>query len=112
MSAPNRKAQLQALLADDPHDSFLQYAFAMEHESEGDTAGAIVQLQKLLHDNPEYVPGFLQVGQLLIKADRLDEAKEQLRMGMQAAFKQADHHAYGEMEGILAGIDGSHHAPS
>ena len=104
MSAPNRKAQLEALLVDDPHDPFLRYAFAMEHESEGDTAGAIVQLEKLLHDSPEYVPGFLQVGQLLIKADRLNEAKEQLRMGMQTAFKQADHHAYQEMEGILAGI--------
>jgi len=104
MSATNRKAQLQALLADDPHDPFLRYAFAMEHESEGDTTGAIVQLETLLKDSPEYVPGFLQVGQLLIKADRLDEAKEMLTMGMQVAFKQADHHAYQEMEGILAGI--------
>jgi cytochrome c-type biogenesis protein CcmH/NrfG len=104
MSVPNRKVQLEALLLDDPHDPFLRYALAMEHESEGDTAGAIVQLEKLLKENPEYVPGFLQVGQLLIKADRLDEAKEQLRMGMQTAFKQADHHAYQEMEGILASI--------
>ena len=104
MSAPQRKIQLQALLAEDPHDPFLRYAYAMEHESEGDTSGAIVQLQTLLRDSPEYVPGFLQVGQLLIKMDRLDEAKEMLRMGMQTAFKQADHHAYEEMEGILASI--------
>lgn len=104
MTAPSRKSQLETLLQDDPHDPFLQYGLAMEMEGEGDTAGAITQLQSLLNDSPEYVPGFLQVGQLLIKADRTDEAREMLRMGMQAAFKQADHHAYEELEGLLAAL--------
>ncbi|MBL8822657.1 MAG: tetratricopeptide repeat protein [Planctomycetia bacterium] len=104
MSNSSRLSQLQSLLADEPNDPFLGYALAMEMESAGDTTGAIEQLQSLLLANPEYVPGFLQVGQLLIKADRLDEAKAMLTMGMQTAFKQADHHAYQEMEGILAGI--------
>ena len=104
MTAASRKNQLQVLLAEDPHDPFLRYGLAMELEGEGDTAGAIVQLQGLLKDSPEYVPGFLQVGQLLIKVERLDEAREALRMGMQTAFKQADHHAYEEMEGLLASL--------
>ena len=104
MSVSSRKNQLQALLADDPLDPFLRYGLAMELEGEGDTAGAIVQLQALLNDSQEYVPGFLQVGQLLIKAARLDEAREALRMGMQTAFKQADHHAYEEMEGLLTSL--------
>lgn len=104
MTTTTRKNQLEALLADEPHDPFLRYGLAMELESEGDTTGAIAQLETLLKDSPEYVPGFLQVGQLLIKVGRMDEAKEALRMGMQTAFKQADHHAYEEMEGLLASI--------
>lgn len=104
MTNTSRLSQLQSMLAEDPNDSFLRYALAMELESAADTTGAIEQLQLLLQANPEYVPGFLQAGQLLIKAGRLDEAKAMLTMGMQTAFKQADHHAYQEMEGILAGI--------
>lgn len=105
MTTVSRKQQLQTMLEDDPHDPFLRYALAMEIVAEGDTSGAIVQLKQLLAHSPEYVPGFLQVGQLLIKENRLDEARHMLKMGMQTAFKQADHHAYEEMEGILASIE-------
>ncbi len=100
----SRKEQLLRLMADDPQDPFLRYGYAKELEAEGDLAGAIDQLHQVLKDSPEYVPGFLQVGQLLIQADRVEEAKEMLKMGMQTAFKQADHHAYSEMEGFLASI--------
>lgn len=105
MTAFSRKNQLQELLKQDPEDTFLSYALAMELESEGDTTGAIAQLQTLLTHSPEYVPGFLQLGQLQISTGLLEEAKVTLQMGMQTAFKQADHHAYQEMEGILAGIN-------
>ncbi len=101
----SRKEQLLSMLEDDPHDPFLRYGFAKELEAEGNLTGAIDQLHLLLKDSPEYVPGFLQVGQLLIQAERLEEAKTMLTMGMQTAFKQADHHAYQEMEGILASIE-------
>lgn len=104
MTGTSRKEQLQTLLRDDPYDPFLRYGLALELESEGDSAGAITELQALLRDSPEYVPGFLQAGQLLIKAERLEEARDALRMGMQTAFKQADHHAYEEMEGLLSSI--------
>jgi predicted Zn-dependent protease len=105
MTSGSRKEQLEALLVDDPHDPFLRYALAMELEATGDTNGAIVQLQNMLLDSPEYVPGYLQVGQLLIKSNRVPEAQEMLKVGMQTAFKQADHHSYQEMEGILASVN-------
>ena len=46
--------------------------------------------------------GVAGIGRLTL--ERLHEAKEMLSMGMQVAFKVADHHAYGEMEGILQSI--------
>jgi thioredoxin-like negative regulator of GroEL len=101
----SRKDQIAEMLQSDPHDPFLRYGLAKELEAEGDVSGAILQLQQLLQDSPEYVPAFLQVGQLLIRAERIDEAKAALQMGMQTAFKQADHHAYGEMEGFLQSIE-------
>lgn len=104
MATTSRREQLEALLAADPQDPFLRYGLAMEYESDGDTAGAVEQLETLIRDFPEYVPAFLQIGQLLIKVGRIDEAKGMLSMGMQTSFKVADHHAYSEMEGILASI--------
>jgi cytochrome c-type biogenesis protein CcmH/NrfG len=99
-----RRQQLEALLAADPTDPFVLYGLAMEDEADGDTAGAVDRLQRLIDDFPEYVPAFLQVGQMLIKQERLREAKDYLKMGMDVAMKVANHHAYGEMEGILQSI--------
>lgn len=105
MASSPRQQQLEALLVDDPHDPFLRYGLAMEYEAAGDTSGAIDQLRQLLQHSPEYVPGYLQAGQLFAKAGQTEEAKAAFQMGMQTAFKQADHHAYEEMEGMLAGLE-------
>jgi predicted Zn-dependent protease len=104
MATTSRREQLEALLATDPQDPFLRYGLALEYESEGDTAGAVDQLLALIQDFPEYVPAFLQVGQLLIKLERIDEAKSMLSMGIQTAEKVGDPHAYSEMEGLLDSI--------
>jgi tetratricopeptide (TPR) repeat protein len=104
MSQLNRRAQLEALLKDDPNDPFLRYALALELESAGEVDSAISHLRELIHDFPEYVPAFLQVGQLLAKAGNNPEAKDYLQQGMLVAFKVADHHAYSEMEQLLASL--------
>jgi predicted Zn-dependent protease len=99
-----RRQQLEAMFAADPADPFVHYGLAMEDEADGDTAGAVDRLMRLIAEFPEYVPAFLQVGQFLIKLERTNEAKDYLKMGMDVAMKVADHHAYGEMEGILQSI--------
>jgi predicted Zn-dependent protease len=104
MSPSSRRQQLEALLNDDPKDPFLRYALAMELESAGEVEAAIAHLQAMIRDFPEYVPAFLQVGQLLAKVERSEEAKNYLRQGLQAASKVADHHAYSEMEALLTSL--------
>lgn len=104
MNISTRREQLEALLKDDPNDPFLRYALALELESAGEVDEAIAHLQAMIRDFPEYVPAFLQVGQLLAKAEKNEEAKEYLHQGMHVAFKVADHHAYSEMEALLASL--------
>jgi len=99
-----RRQQLEAILAADPDDPFVHYGLALEDEADGHTDRAAERLRELIDRFPEYVPAFLQVGQLLIKLGRDQEATDYLKMGMQVAFKVADHHAYEEMEGILANM--------
>jgi hypothetical protein len=54
---------------------------------------------------PEYVPAYLQAGQLLARLDREEEARTVFRNGIAVAQKQGDQHAAGEMETFLSTLD-------
>ncbi|WP_029630604.1 tetratricopeptide repeat protein [Zavarzinella formosa] len=99
-----RMEQIEALLADDPKDSFLRYGLAMEHASIGQEETAATLLLALIADTP-YVPGFLQAGQILNRLNRVDEGCDVLRRGIVAAKQQGDSHAEGEMTGFLAAME-------
>ena len=101
-----RKEQIEALLADDPDDSFLRYGLAMEHASAGDDAGAVREFRLLLQRDGDYVPAYLQAGQALIRQGDDDEAKAILREGVAVARRVGNEHAAGEMEGFLASLEG------
>jgi Tfp pilus assembly protein PilF len=99
-----RMAQLEALIADDPNDPELKYFLAMEYVSAGDEATAADELLKLTHGS-EYVPAFLQAGQVLNRVGRVDEACDALRRGIAVAKRVGDSHAEGEMAGLLSSLD-------
>lgn len=106
MARTPRMAQIEAMLADDPDDSFLRYGLAMEHASVGDDVACVDTLRELITRaaaNP-YVPAFLQVGQALVRLDRITEACDALRHGIEAARRAGDTHALGEMQGLLDSI--------
>jgi thioredoxin-like negative regulator of GroEL len=99
--------QIEAMLADDPDDSFLRYGLAMEHASSGDDETASEVLKDLIARsaaNP-YIPAFLMAGQMLARLGREGEAAEILRQGIVAAKKSGDQHAMGEMQGLLATVE-------
>lgn len=96
-----RMTQIEALLADDPADPFLRYGLAMEYVSVGDDATAADQLLRLTADT-DYVPAFLQAGQVLNRLNRVAEASEALRRGIALAKQQGNAHAEGEMSTLLA----------
>ena len=99
-----RMAQIEALLVDDPTDTFLRYGLAMEHASAGDDAGAADHLSRLIADTA-YVPAFLMAGQILNRLNQADEACGVLRRGIAAAKEQGNTHAEGEMAVLLASIE-------
>jgi predicted Zn-dependent protease len=98
-------AQIEALLADDPNDAFLRYGLAMEYVSAGDDETAARLLHDLIAANGTYVPAFLMAGQTLNRLGRATEACGVLKRGIEAARRAGDHHALGEMEGLLTSIE-------
>ncbi len=98
----NRREKIEAMLADDPSDTFLRYSLAMELRSEGDHESSLQRLDSLTGDDPPYVPAFFMAAQQLVDLDRVDEARTYLRAGIEQARKQADAHAAAEMSEFLS----------
>ncbi len=106
MDKTPRMQQLEAMIAEDPHDPFLRYALAMEYASLGQDEECVRILRDLTgrEGSPPYVPAYLQLGQALIRLQRYPEAEQALRAGMAAAQQTGDWHAYQEMQGFLESI--------
>lgn len=92
------------MLVDDPTDTFLRYGLALEFRTEGDHLKSIAKLKSLTKDDPPYVPAFFMAAQQLVELDRIDEAREYLRGGIQQARQQGDQHAAAEMSELLSSL--------
>lgn len=89
------------MLQADPADTFLQYALAMQYVSDGDEASGASRLEKLLQQDADYVPAYLQLAMLLEKAAEIDRSRQVLNAGISVAERMGDAHAAGEMRGFL-----------
>jgi len=107
MARTARMEQIEAMLAEDPDDAFLRYGLAMEHASSGDDASCVEVMRDLIArtaTTTPYVPAYLQAGQALVRLDRISEACDMLREGVDVARRTGDSHAQGEMQGLLESI--------
>ena len=102
----DRRAKLEALLADSPDDSFLQYALAMQCASDGDDPAAVDRMTALLDRDSHYVPAYFQLAQIVLRQGETDRAKRLLTQGIEMARRAGDDHAEGEMRGLLEQLAG------
>lgn len=101
---PSRREKIEALLAQEPADSFLRYGLAIEFDNEGRSDDAIRLFQGLQKDQPPHVAAFFRGAQLLVRLDRINEARTWLRDGIEEARNQGNDHAAGEMSELLASL--------
>jgi thioredoxin-like negative regulator of GroEL len=101
MAAKTRRQQLQEMIADDPNDALSRYFLAMDFAAAGENEEALRRFDEMFAMTPEYVPAYLQAGQLLVRVGRPGEAADVFRHGIQVARQQHDEHAAGEMEAFL-----------
>jgi thioredoxin-like negative regulator of GroEL len=100
----SRREQIEAMLADDPGDTFLRYSLAIELDKEGRHDESLARFRELTADTPPYVAAFFMAGQQLARLGRVEEARAILRDGIEAARTQNDAHAAGEMSEFLASL--------
>jgi tetratricopeptide (TPR) repeat protein len=94
-------AQLEKLLALDPHDPFVLYGLAQEHARAGDPAKAVEFYDRCLAADPAYCYAYFHKAKVLEAAGRAPEAIRALEAGLAAAKKAGDTKAVGEISAYL-----------
>jgi hypothetical protein len=100
----SRREKIEEMLKGEPGDQFLRYSLACEYDNEGREDDSLVLFQGLIADKPPHVHAFFRGAQLLVKLDRIEEARAMLREGIEEARKQNELHAAGEMGELLASL--------
>ena len=88
----SRRQKIEAMLLDEPNDSFLRYSLATELEKESENERSLELLSGLTKDDPPYVPAFFMAGQQLTRLGRINEARTFLREGIEVARAQGNDH--------------------
>src|SRR4051812_23628215 len=105
MAAKSRRQQLEEMIADDPTDAMSRYFLAMDYAGAGENDEAWRRFEDLFAKTPDYVPAYLQAGQLLVRMNRSADAADVFRRGIDVARRQNDEHAAGEMAAFLDQIN-------
>jgi len=103
----DRISALNEVLTENPKDAFARYGLAMEYSNHGDFDRALAEFSILLENHPDYTPGYFMAGQTLVKAEKVEEAKNMLQKGIASARRTGNLHAQSEMEALLGELAGS-----
>jgi Tfp pilus assembly protein PilF len=87
------------MLLENPTDSFLQHALALENIKLGNEEEARRLFEEILNREPGYIGSYYHLGKLLERNNNTEEAVKVYEKGMEEAKKAGDNHAFGELRG-------------
>ncbi len=97
----HRLEALKRLLEQDPANELARYGLAMEYARAGEWEQAAEHLEALLEVNPDYAAAYFQLGQVLEKLGRIEQARQTYRLGIQVHERQGNQQARRELERAL-----------
>ncbi len=97
----SRILQLENFLQQQPNDSFLQHALALEYIKIGDDDKAKNIFIQLLEHNQNYVGSYYHLAKLYERMLDEENAIVTYQKGMEIAKAQNENHAYGELRSAL-----------
>lgn len=100
-SALARIEILKRYLSEDPSDTFLRYALALEYIGINDQKQANVLLENLLNEEPDYIAGYYMAGKTSEALSDLEKAKEWYSRGILVAEHQKNQHTLSELRSAL-----------
>lgn len=100
-----RKEKLLKMIETDTKDPFLRFGLAMEYAKEGDKKQAIAQFDQAIILDANYCVAYYHKGKILVESGEVNEAKNVLTLGVQAARNARDSHAEGEIADLLSSLN-------
>lgn len=91
--------QIQALLTNNPKDSFLRFALAKEYENKGNDSEARSIYEGILSDSPDYIGTYYHLAKTLERLDEPAKAFGIYTEGIKMATQLGEHHAKAELAG-------------
>lgn len=89
------------MLKDEPNDSFLNYALAIEYAKAGDIKKAIELIEALLKRDSTYLGAYYQLGKYYEQTEQVQMAVNTYNKGIIIAQQQKNRKAEGELKEAL-----------
>jgi len=96
--ASSRLLQIVNMLKDEPHDSFLTYALALEYVKMNQLNKAIEIIETLLSRDENYLGAYYQLGKLYEETAQTDKAIAAYTKGIMIAGKQNNKKTLSELQ--------------
>jgi len=99
--APSKKEQIQKMLESEPHDSFLNYALALEYAKSNEIKKAIETLEMIIKREENYLAAYFQLGKYYELVNDIPKAIEVYQKGILIAKQQKNNKILGELNEAL-----------
>ena len=93
----DRINKIKEMLTENPKDSFLCHALALEYIKLGNDGDARKLFDSILENEPGYIGTYYHLAKLLERIGKTDEAIKVYEKGMEEAKKAGDDHSLSEL---------------
>jgi len=93
----NRIEKLKDFLKQEPQDSFVQHALALEYVKAGDDYQAQQLFEEILAREPGYIGSYYHLAKLFERRGDTESATKWYEKGMERAKSAGENHAYNEL---------------
>lgn len=101
----SRLLQIQEMLKNEPDDSFLNYALALEYAKVNDIKKAIELIEGVLERDQTYLGAYYQLGKYYEMTEQIPKAIATYKKGILIAQQQNNKKAQGELNEALWMLD-------
>ena len=93
----DRIEKIKEMLTENPSDSFLKHALALEYIKVGNDNDARKLFESVLENEPGYIGSYYHLAKLLERIGETNEAIKIYEKGMDEARKAGDNHSLSEL---------------
>ncbi|UCH64698.1 MAG: tetratricopeptide repeat protein [Ignavibacterium sp.] len=101
----DRLQSLIELYEKNPDDSFVAYGIALEYISKGNFDEAEKYLSNIISNDPDYLPAYMQLAHVKENLNKIEEAKDSYKKGIEVAKINGELKTASEMEEFLNGLE-------